>query len=927
MTTDINFAPGELVRARGREWVVLPGSSDDIMSLRPLAGSEREVQVLSRSLEIDGITSATFKLPTADRVGPQDEALLLRDAFQMSLRRGAGPFRSAGRISFEPRSYQLVPMMMGLKLDVVRLLIADDVGIGKTIEAGLIARELYDRGEIERLSVLCPPHLVKQWVDQLRTKFHLPAVAVTPSSASRLERGLPINDSIFRAHPITVVSLDYVKSDTRRDHYAEYCPELCIVDEAHTCVASEDSHQRYRLVERIAAKADRHLLLLTATPHSGDDVAYSKLLGLIDPSFRNLIGDAERWNPELRDRLAERYVQRRRVDIEAWNEAGAFPKHEIAVPDATYKLAGDHEAFLELALDYCTATVERAGSDEKHQRLAFWGTLALMRCVGSSPAAALHALTTRSANMGDEPDSSSVLDSIDADGENNDVEPSLITDDTDLAALISLAQTLVSQPGKDPKVMALIKRLRPMIAEGFKPIIFCRYISTAKWVQGALAKEFKKHRVEVVTGELASDDRRAIVDDMASDEARILVATDCLSEGIDLQELFDAVVHYDLSWNPTRHQQRNGRVDRFGQLSKIVRSLLVYGENNPVDGAVLEVILRKAEKIQKATGVPVPLPDDDRKVTQAVLKALLLRRKDVRDGRGRQMSLDFDDVPLVKEMEQKWLDAAERERANRTVFAQRSLRPEEVRPEWERTRGILGRPEEIETFVRRGLARLNIPHVQLDGGGIRLDGTRLPQTIADRMDIPVTGTIRLIPTGGTTDHLHRTHPLVSALADLLIERSLDTMADPDDPSILPRSGAWTSSVVKRITTVLLLRIRHQIATQSESGLLLAEETDAIAFEGASDFPSLLGAEANVLLSGVATQETSMPAKIREVRTALSRIDGWRGAIEERALDRSRALVEDHRRIRDAVKGRGRIDVFPVLPVDIIGLFVLMPELD
>lgn len=923
MTTTI-FGPGELVRARGREWVVLPGSGEDVLNLRPIAGSEKDIQVVSRSLEIDGVESATFQFPDPGRVGPQDEALLLRDAFQMSLRRGAGPFRSAGRIGFNPRSYQLVPLMMGLKLDVVRLLIADDVGIGKTIEAGLIARELYDRGEIESFSVLCPPHLVKQWVDQLRDKFHFPAVAVTPSSALRLERELPMNDSIFRAYPFTVVSLDYVKSEVRRDHYAEYCPELSIVDEAHTCVSSEDSHQRYRLVDRIAAKTDRHMLLLTATPHSGDDMAYGKLLGLLDPEFRSLVGDAGRWSPELREKLAERYVQRRRVDIEAWNEAGAFPKHEVSVPDATYRLAGDYETFLELALDYCTTVVDKAGTDERKQRLAFWGTLALMRCIGSSPAAALHALRTRSANLGDDPDVSAVLDQVDADAEVNDLTPSLV-DDPDLAALITLAEGLVSQPGKDPKVASLIKRLKPLIVEGFKPIIFCRYIATAKWVGAALAKEFKSHRVEVVTGELPSDDRKAIVDDMVADQMRVLVATDCLSEGIDLQELFDAVVHYDLSWNPTRHQQRNGRVDRFGQLSAVVRSLLIYGENNPVDGAVLEVILRKADKIQKATGVPVPLPDDDRKVTEAVMKALLLRRRAVREGRGSQLSLDFDDVAVVKEMEQKWLDAAAREKANLTIFAQRSLKPEDVRPEWERTKGILGDQDDVETFVRRGLAKLNVPVVRFDGG-LRLDSRKLPTEVVDRMETATIGPIQLFTRGGTSDHLHRAHPLVSALADLLIERSLDTLGR-DDPSTLPRAGAWTTSAVSRLTTVLLLRIRHQIASQSERGLLLAEETDALAFEGSTDFPHLLGQEANALLDASATQETSLVAKQREVRTALARLDRWQVAIEERALSRSETLVEDHRRIRQAVKGKGRIDVTPVLPVDIIGLFVLMPELD
>src|SRR6516165_1163441 len=198
------FSPGSLVRARGREWIVLPGATGTVLRLRPLSGSETDIQVLDAALEQDGVAPASFDAPLPGRHGTQADALLLKDALLLSLRRGAGPFRSAGRIGFEPRAYQLVPLLMALKLDPVRLLIADDVGIGKTIEAGLIARELLDRGEIERVTVLCPPHLVDQWVQQLTTKFLIPAVAVTASSAGRLERGLLQSDSIFRAHPFTV---------------------------------------------------------------------------------------------------------------------------------------------------------------------------------------------------------------------------------------------------------------------------------------------------------------------------------------------------------------------------------------------------------------------------------------------------------------------------------------------------------------------------------------------------------------------------------------------------------------------------------------------------------------------------------------------------------------------------------------------------
>ncbi|HWK32722.1 MAG TPA: DEAD/DEAH box helicase, partial [Hyphomicrobium sp.] len=219
-----------------------------------------------------------------DRIDTQDGARLLADALRLSLRRGAGPFRSAAHLGVEPRAYQLVPLMMALKLPVVRLLIADDVGIGKTIEAGLILREMLDRGLVDRFSVLCPPHLVDQWIGELAEKFDVEAVAVTSARARSLERGLPASQSLFEAYPYTVVSLDYIKADSRRDEFARACPSLVIVDEAHACVGGERGrHQRYELLQRLAADEQRHLLLLTATPHSGDEAAFDRLLGLMSP--------------------------------------------------------------------------------------------------------------------------------------------------------------------------------------------------------------------------------------------------------------------------------------------------------------------------------------------------------------------------------------------------------------------------------------------------------------------------------------------------------------------------------------------------------------------------------------------------------------------------------------------------------------------
>ena len=207
------FRSGALVTARGREWVVLPESAGDLLMLHPAGGLNEEVTGVLTSIE--PVESATFRLPGREDLGDFTSGRLLRDAARLSTRAAAGPFRSFGRIAVEPRPYQLVPLMMALKLDPVRMLIADDVGIGKTIEACLIARELLDRGEIRRLTVLCPPHLAEQWQRELGEKFHIEAELVLSSTIQRLERDLPLGVSVFDRHPFTVVSTDFILAFAR----------------------------------------------------------------------------------------------------------------------------------------------------------------------------------------------------------------------------------------------------------------------------------------------------------------------------------------------------------------------------------------------------------------------------------------------------------------------------------------------------------------------------------------------------------------------------------------------------------------------------------------------------------------------------------------------------------------------------------------
>ena len=210
MTVAILSKPGTLVHARGREWVVLPESTDDLLMVRPVGGLDEEITGILPAVE--PVQSASFTLPTVLDVGDFGSGQLLRDAARLSTRAAAGPFRSFGRIAVEPRPYQLVPLMMALKLDPIRLLIADDVGIGKTIEAAAIAREMLDRGEIRRFTVLCPPHLAEQWQRELAAEVpHRDGVgAEQHDSASRARpagwrvgvRPPPLHGGLHRLHQV-----------------------------------------------------------------------------------------------------------------------------------------------------------------------------------------------------------------------------------------------------------------------------------------------------------------------------------------------------------------------------------------------------------------------------------------------------------------------------------------------------------------------------------------------------------------------------------------------------------------------------------------------------------------------------------------------------------------------------------------------------
>ena len=936
MNAVAEFIPGALVRARGREWVVQPASTPDCLHLRPLGGSDEDIVTLIPALEPQSPDPATFPWPDPEQSGTHDAARLLRDALRLKLRAGAGPFRSFGNIAVEPRAYQLVPLLMALRLPVVRLLIADDVGVGKTIEAGLIVRELMDRGEIARIAVLCPPHLVEQWQQELTQRFHLRAVALTSATVNRLERDLPHGTGLFDQHPIVVVSLDYIKSERHRDHFLAIAPECVIVDEAHTCAAAGRGRQlRFELLQRLSADDARHLILLTATPHSGDEAAFYNLLSLLRPEFSGLQTIKAAADHPLRQQLARHFVQRRRKDIEEWEQDGAdqriFPRRMTA--ELTYRLTGRWGAFFDAVQSYCIEFAARTEREEGGAaRLIWYATMALLRCVASSPAAAEKALTTRLAGTRDElealADEDRVLDGTADELAATDIEPAAQLEDAErLKGLIDEARALAGD-SSDPKLAALIQHLRALIDEGFRPVVFCRYVATAHYVAEHLRKHLSDATVDTVTGEYTPKERELRVAELgAESNARpVLVATDCLSEGVNLQHFFTAAVHYDLAWNPTRHEQREGRVDRFGQKASEVRCTMLYGEDNPVDGFILNVILRKADAIRRELGVLVPMPEDEGRINQALIKAALLKRERVK-GAYEQGRLDFGEEPVdLAPLELRWQDALEKARANRTVFAQRRLRPDEVLPEWRRQRDVLGDAEDVRRFVAGASTRLNAPLEPQARYGWRLLPQHLPQTLRERLADEGMDTAKAIdfhyPPAIGTDFIHRSHPLVGLLADYLLEGALNGEAP-----LAARAAATVTGDVDTVTTLYLLRLRHhlELTRRGQTRQLMAEEALAIGVRGRASPEWLTEDEAGSLLDARPSANLDAAAAAHELRLALEFLDGQRDVLERLATDRANALLADHRRVREAARDIGQYAVRPSLPVDVLGVYVLLPD--
>ena len=674
MTTNLASPPpeqGQLVDVRQRQWIVseVAKSTLTVSPLQTINGKPQHLITLS-SVEDDGLgeelqviwelepgATAIEKSPLPEPTGFDAPARL--DAFLDAVRWGASstadpkniqsPFRSG----IDIEDYQLDPVIRAIQMPRVNLLIADDVGLGKTIEAGMTILELIIRHRARRVLVVCPASLQVQWRDQMRDKFGLDfrIVDSTMMKDLRRKRGLHVNP--WTHFPRLITSIDFLKRERPLRLFKESLPsegesiyprryDILVVDEAHNCAPSgrgkyATDSQRTEAI-RLLTPHFEHKLFLTATPHNGYSESFTALLELLDNQR------FARGTPPDKKQLNAVMVRRLKSELpkDDYGE-DRFPKRQLEALEVDYP---QEEKDIHAALREYTKLRHARATDNAEKFATDFVLMTLKKRLFSSPAAFLrtleqheHSLRNSKRRKSAPKPSQSILqrqiDRVDEEYAIDDEAEEAAEDAVDAASLLfqeptqdelTLMKRMKTWAGNasnrmDAKTKQLIRWLQDNIRPGGKwsndrVIIFTEYRATQNWLQEKLSSEgfTGGDRLMTMYGGMDPKEREqvkaAFQADPEQSPVRILLATDAASEGIDLQNFCSKLIHFEIPWNPNRLEQRNGRIDRHGQKSKkvLIHHFVGKGynerERRSVETAVgdldadLEFLMRAVRKVE-----------------------------------------------------------------------------------------------------------------------------------------------------------------------------------------------------------------------------------------------------------------------------------------------------------------------------------------
>ncbi|MCT7955484.1 DISARM system SNF2-like helicase DrmD [Laspinema sp. D3] len=746
--------PGQLVEVRGRRFAVTDVHTSTLpvdvlrsptrklhhlVSLSSLEdeGLGEELQVIWE-LEPGAIVYEKMELPypsgfdTPERLTAFLDAVRWGASSKAELRSVQSPFRSG----IDVEDYQLDPVIRAIQMPRVNLLIADDVGLGKTIEAGLVAQELILRQRSRRILIVCPSSLQVQWQEQMRDKFGLDFRIVNSDLMRilRRQRGLHINP--WQHFPRLITSIDFLKRDRPRRLMQEALPasgesvyprrfDLLIVDEAHNIAPSGGGlyavdSQRTAAI-RLLVPHFEHKLFLTATPHNGYLESFTALLELLDSQrfARGITPDRNQLQVVMVRRLKRELPPR-------WDGTPRFAERKLAAIPVDY--SPEEKRANELLNDY-TMRRRKQATDKMELSATEFVLKLLKKRLFSCPAAFLSTLQQHQISLQNAQRKSSRTVGITSAGilrrqleemEEDFADDALYEESTEdaivtttrlfraltsrereiLDELQTWAETASRRP--DSKAQELLNWIGTQIRPNGKwstqrVIIFTEYRATQKWLHDLLAGEglAEGDRLMTLYGGMNSEDRERIKAAFQAgpdvSDVRILLATDAASEGLDLQNHCSNLIHYEIPWNPNRMEQRNGRIDRHGQKAPQV---MIYH------------FVGKSYQEQATTGIrPGDLEGDLEFLMRAALKI-----NNIREDLGKVGPVIAQQVEEAMLGQRVSLDTAIAEKnsepARQMLKFERKVREqiEKLKEQFEETRTNLRlTPENIETVVKIGL--------------------------------------------------------------------------------------------------------------------------------------------------------------------------------------------------------------------------------
>ncbi|WP_026486459.1 DEAD/DEAH box helicase [Caldanaerobius polysaccharolyticus] len=514
-----------------------------------------------------------------------------------------------------PLPHQIYALNRALSGDRIRYLLADEVGLGKTIEAGLIIKELKLRGLIRRILIVCPKGLITQWHQEMKHKFDEDFNVVLPQDFDAIRR-LYGDGNVWRRFDQVICPVDSVKPLKRRQGWSkeqvdEYNKEriadlvaagwdMVIIDEAHRLGGSTSDVARYRL-GKLLSEASPYLLLLTATPHQGKTGSFLRLIRLLD---KDAFPDE---NAVVKEQVAPYIIRTEKREAVDKNGNPLFKKRITRTMDISWDVRHSLQRELyERVTEYVAHGYNRARR-EKRYYIGFLMVL-MQRLVTSSTRAIrvnlekrleiLKSGDTGAPEMDDEDfweeDAQEALDDLigaDIRDVKNEVK--------EIQDLLIIARQAENQyvDAKAEVLIDLINRLQAEMAEDFKAIVFTEFVATQEFLREYLQE--KGFSVVILNGSMSMDERDKALREF-KEKADILVSTDAGGEGLNLQ-FCHVVINYDLPWNPMKIEQRIGRVDRIGQKSDV--QVYNFMLSDTVEFRVREVLEEKLKTIAEQFGV------------------------------------------------------------------------------------------------------------------------------------------------------------------------------------------------------------------------------------------------------------------------------------------------------------------------------------